>query len=113
MQRSHITCFVLTLLASLGLTQAHASDKGCGFLLCMAAPNPMSIPDCAKIVNGVRHDLMRGKGLPSCNLYANADGSLGGKDGIPTIKVHKGRRHVYLTTTHEDGTTTTEKMRRF
>lgn len=63
----------LGLLLIAGTVTASAAD-GCKFLLCMGAPNPMGIAECAPTVKEVIRDLRKGKGLPSCKL-SNGRGS--------------------------------------
>jgi hypothetical protein len=56
----------------LPMTVAQAAD-GCKFLLCMGAPNPMGIAECASTVRDVMRDLAKGKSLPSCALAGSSE----------------------------------------
>lgn len=62
----------LILAGALFTTSANAAD-GCKFLLCMGAPNPMGISECAGTVKEVLRDLAKGKSLPTCNLVNGLD----------------------------------------
>ena len=42
-------------------------------MLCMGAPNPMGIAECAPTVRKVLRDLSRGKSLPTCTLQNGSD----------------------------------------
>lgn len=57
----------------LPVTAVQAAD-GCKFLLCMGAPNPMGIAECAGTVREVLRDLARGKSLPTCSLAGSSEG---------------------------------------
>jgi hypothetical protein len=53
-----------------GLTQSpptHAVD-GCQVLLCFAAPNWRSIPQCIPPIHAVLRDLARGRAFPTCGM---------------------------------------------
>jgi hypothetical protein len=59
-----------SLLLALGMltpTAARAVD-GCLVLLCLAAPNWRSIPQCVSPVKQVFKDLARGKPFPTCGM---------------------------------------------
>ena len=56
---------------------AQAAD-GCKFLLCMGAPNPMGIAECAPTVKEVLRDLSKGRGLPTCKLESGLDSKTSG-----------------------------------
>ncbi len=62
---------VLPCLAATALTStvipAHAVD-GCTVLLCFAAPNWRSVPQCVPPVRQVLRDLARGKSFPTCAM---------------------------------------------
>ena len=58
----------LALVAMFGMpTLAHAVD-GCTVLLCFAAPNWRSIPQCVPPIQQVLRDLARGKPFPTCAM---------------------------------------------
>lgn len=61
------------LTASMTLATSAFSADGCKFLLCMGAPNPMGISECAGTVKEVLRDLRKGKGLPHCSLSNGQD----------------------------------------
>lgn len=56
------------LLGTIAIASSAYSADGCKFLLCMGAPNPMGISECAGTVKEVLKDLRKGKGLPTCTL---------------------------------------------
>ena len=56
--------FAVLLVVS---TSARAVD-GCQVLLCFAAPNWRSIPQCVPTITQVLRDLAHGKAFPNCNM---------------------------------------------
>ena len=58
----------LAMVAIFGMSPpAHAVD-GCTVLLCFAAPNWRSIPQCVPPIQQVLRDLVRGKPFPTCAM---------------------------------------------
>ena len=75
--------FIFFIPIALGMTtQANAAD-GCKFMLCMGAPNPMGIAECASTVKEVLRDLKKGKGFPKCKLANGLDSNSSGSYVTP------------------------------
>lgn len=74
-----------TLFKSLGVSMLGATvmlttqqalaveDEGCTFVLCIAAPNPMSIAECAPTVKKVLKRIAKGKSPPVCKASNGED----------------------------------------
>lgn len=56
----------LVFLAVVGVRPAGASMWGCTCILCLGAPNPMSIAACVSPLRRLFRDLARGRPFPSC-----------------------------------------------
>ena len=68
--RKHLALMLALAVALCGAItprQAHAVD-GCLVLLCFAAPNWRSIPQCVPPIKQVLRDLARGKSFPTCSM---------------------------------------------
>ncbi len=63
----HATLALLIGAAAFLPKPAHAVD-GCKVLLCLAAPNWRSIPQCVPPVTQLFHDLAHGKPFPTCSM---------------------------------------------
>lgn len=66
-QRSLRVCGLAMGMALLASAPAQADD-GCQVLLCLAAPNWRSIPQCVPPVTQMLRDVARGKPFPACAM---------------------------------------------